>query len=96
MKKSTNGHGTLRRSGDFTQLRMMDTVTFEVQGGDGQTIRIVMIERTPGGAELEVKLSPQDAADFASRIYAVARKAIIQNDRKAATDQAPMFGAKAA
>jgi hypothetical protein len=74
---------------------MMDNVTCAVQGGDAQTVRIVMIERTPGGAELEVKLSAEDAAHFASRIYALARTAIIQNERKA-TEQGPTLQAVAA
>jgi hypothetical protein len=95
MKKITNGLGTLRRQGDITELNMLDTAVYAVR--EGGTVRIVVIEKGPGGAELEVKLSAQDAAQFASTIYALARTAIIRNEREAAeASPAPRLQAVAA
>jgi hypothetical protein len=95
MKKITNGLGTLRRQGDITQLNMLDTAVYAVR--EGGTVRVVVIEKGPGGAELEVTLSAQDAAHFASAIYAQARTAIIRNERAAAdASYAPQLQAVAA
>jgi hypothetical protein len=82
MKKITNALGTLHRQGDIAQLSMRDTAVYAVR--EGGTVRVVVIEKGPGGAELEVSLSAQDAAQLASNIYALARTAIIRNDRAAA------------
>jgi hypothetical protein len=95
MKKSTNGHGTLRTCGGVTELRMLDSVVCAVKDGGEQTVRIVVMEKTPGGAELEVKLSAEDAAHFASTIYALARTAIIQNQRAASEQGAGMVAVAA-
>ena len=96
MKHMTNGHGTLRQSGALTELCMMDTAAYAVRDSDSQMVRIVMIEKCPGGAELDVKLSAEDAAHFASAIYALARSAIIQNEREATKDTgAPGYQAAA-
>jgi glycine/D-amino acid oxidase-like deaminating enzyme len=95
MKKITKGLGTLRRQGDITELNMLDTAVYAVR--EGGTVRIVVIEKGPGGAELEVRLSAQDAAQFASAIYALARTAIIRNEREAAeAPSAPQLQAVAA
>ncbi len=84
MKEITNGLGTLRRQGDITDLNPLDTAVYAVRESATNTVRIVVIEKGLGGAELEVSLSPQDAAQFASTIYALARTAIIKNERAAA------------
>jgi hypothetical protein len=82
MKKITIGLGALHRQGDITDLNVMDTAVYAVR--EGGMVRIVVLEKGPGGAELEVTLSAQDAAQFASNIYALARTAIIRNERAAA------------
>jgi hypothetical protein len=97
MKNSTNGLGTLRRPGDFTESNVMDTAVYAVRESDTNTVRVVVIEKGPGGAELEVRLSAHDAAQFASTIYALARTAIIRNERAAAeAARAPQLQAVAA
>src|SRR5438046_1875593 len=97
MKKITNGLGTLRGQGDTTELNMLDTAVYAMRESDTNTVRIVVIEKGPNGVELEVRLSAQDAAQFASTVYALARTAIIRNERAVAeASRAPEMQAVAA
>jgi hypothetical protein len=50
---------------------------------DRHMVRLVMRESFLGGCELDVKLSPEEAANFASTLYALAKQAMIQNEPKA-------------
>jgi hypothetical protein len=84
MKKSTNGHGMLSVNGDVMELRMMGATACAVQEKGTHMVRIVITGRIPGSPALEVKLSAEDAATFASKIYGLARSAIIMNEREAA------------
>jgi hypothetical protein len=43
-------------------------------------VRLVMRESFLGGCELELKLSPEEAANFASTLYAQAKQALLEND----------------
>ena len=43
-------------------------------------VRLVMRESFLGGCELELKLSPEEAANFASTLYAEAKQALSQNE----------------
>jgi hypothetical protein len=43
-------------------------------------VRLLMRESFLGGCELELKLTPEEAANFASTLYAQAKQALIQND----------------
>lgn len=52
---------------------------------DRHMVRIVMREAFLGGCELEVKLTAEEAANFASTIYALAKQAMVQNDRHVTT-----------
>jgi hypothetical protein len=47
-------------------------------------VRISMKETFLGGCELDVKLSAEDAAQFASKLYALAKEAMNKNEREAA------------
>jgi hypothetical protein len=82
MKRIPNGLGLLHLQGDIIEHKKPETAVYAVR--ENGTVRIVVIEKCPGGAELEVTLSAQDAAQFASNIYALARTAIIRNERAAA------------
>lgn len=81
----TNGHGTLRRNGGVTELRMLGATACAVQEQGTALVRMVMIEKLPGGCKMELKLTAEDAARFASTIYELARTAIIRNERDAAS-----------
>jgi hypothetical protein len=84
MKKSTNGHGSLSVNGDVIELRMMGATACAVQERGTHMVRIVINSRMPGSPEIEVRLSAEDAATFASKVYGLARSAIIMNEREAA------------
>jgi hypothetical protein len=45
-------------------------------------VRLVMRESFLGGCELDVNLSAEEAANFASTLYALAKQAMIQNEPK--------------
>jgi hypothetical protein len=50
---------------------------------DRHTVRLVMRESFLGGCELDVNLSAEEAANFASTLYALAKQAMIQNETQA-------------
>jgi hypothetical protein len=47
------------------------------------TVRLVMRESFLGGCELDVNLSAEEAANFASTLFALAKQAMIQNESQA-------------
>jgi hypothetical protein len=97
MKKSTNGHGILSVNGDIMELRMMGATACAMEDKGTHMVRIVIMGKIPGSPQLEVKLSAEDAATFASKIYGLARSAIIMNERETAdTSAAPALQAVAA
>jgi hypothetical protein len=55
---------------------------------DTHLVRLLMRESFLGGCELELKLSPEEAANFASALYAQAKQALIQNDQLPANQAA--------
>jgi hypothetical protein len=50
---------------------------------DRHLVRLVMRESFLGGCELDVSLSAEEAANFASTLYALAKQAMIQNEATA-------------
>jgi hypothetical protein len=90
MKKSTNGHGSLSVNGDVIELRMMGATACAVQERGAHMVRIVINSRMPGSPEIEVRLSAEDAATFASKVYGLARSAIIMNERESAAADAAL------
>lgn len=78
------GHGSLRMNGGTVARGTVTAEAHAVRERDAPMVRMIMRESFLGGCELELKLSPEDAAHFASSIYALAKRAMIENDRRAA------------
>lgn len=77
------GDGVLRMNGGAVARGQITAETRPVVERDVHMVRVLMRESFLGGCELDVKLSPEDAAHFASAIYALAKQAMIENERLA-------------
>lgn len=96
MKKATSGHGSLWQNGAVTDLSMVATAACPVEERGIHKVRLVMAALLPGGCEMEVTLSPEEAAHLASSLYALARTAIIMNERETISESmAPVLQAAA-
>jgi hypothetical protein len=76
----TSGYGTLRMNGGAVATGTVSADARLVLEHDTHMVRLVMRESFLGGCELELKLSPEEAANFASTLYAQAKQALIQNE----------------
>lgn len=77
------GDGILRMNGGAVARGQITAETRPMVECDMHMVRVLMRESFLGGCELDVKLSPEDAAQFASAIYALAKQAMIENERLA-------------
>jgi hypothetical protein len=81
----TTGFGTLRMNGGAVVVS--SRVGVEAASLDERRthmVKIAMKETFLGGCELDVKLSAEDAAQFASVLYALAKEAMLKNEQEAA------------
>lgn len=77
------GPGTVRLSGATAAVESQMTVTAcPVDAWHHHVVRIAVSDSRPGGGELDVVLSPEDAAHFASAIYSLAKVAVIKADHE--------------
>jgi hypothetical protein len=76
----TSGYGTLRMNGGAVATGTVSADARLVLERDTHMVRLVMRESFLGGCELELKLSPEEAANFASTLYAQAKQALRQNE----------------
>jgi hypothetical protein len=80
VNSSTSGHGILRMNGGAVATGTVSAEARMVREREKHLVRLLMRESFLGGCELELKLTPEEAANFASTLYAQARLALIQND----------------
>jgi hypothetical protein len=76
----TTGYGTLRMNGGAVARGTVSAAAVAAEDRDRHMVRLVMRESFLGGCELDVNLSAEEAANFASTLYALAKQAMIQNE----------------
>ena len=76
----TSGYGTLRMNGGAVATGPISADARIVLERETHLVRLVMRESFLGGCELELKLSPEEAANFASSLHAQAKQALSQNE----------------
>jgi hypothetical protein len=81
MKNPIHGHRSLRLQGGISEVPALGQSACAAHEPETHMVRILLPGRGQDGAELEVKLTPEDAAHFASSIYAMA-KAVLGCERK--------------
>ncbi len=62
----------------------MGATVCAVDGWHQHDVKIVVADNRPGGCTMDIQLSAEDAANFASAIYSLAKMAMIKTDRDAA------------
>lgn len=75
------GYGTLRMNGGTVARGRVGADAHAATDREAHVVKLVMKESFLGGCELELKLSPEEAADFASAVYKLAKQAMLENER---------------
>ena len=81
MKTSLSGSGTLRLNGGTEVVSScMGATVCAVEGWHQHEVKIVVTDSRPEGCTMEIQVSAEDAAHFASAIYGLAKTAMIKAD----------------
>ena len=83
MNTPTSGYGTLRMNGGAVARGTVSAEANVVQEREKYGVRLKVRESFLGGCQLEMMLSPEDAASFANLLYALAGEAMNLNDARA-------------